>query len=209
MVTNVYVDGFNLYFGALKGTDHKWLDLEKLFRFLLPNNTIKSIKYYTARVKQRAGDPDQPVRQAAYLRALETIPNLEIFYGHYRSYPKRLPTAKSVRKGKRIKFVEVIKTDEKGSDVNLATQLLYDAFLKDFEVAVVVSNDSDLEEPVRIVHDELGFKLGIINPYKHPSKDLMKHADFFKRIRTGALANAQCPDSLTDAIGTFTKPPEW
>ena len=60
--------------------------------------------------------------------------------------------------------VEVIKTEEKGSDVNLATHLLADAFRHDCEAAVVITNDSDLAEPIRVVRHELGLPVGVVNP---------------------------------------------
>ena len=109
----------------------------------------------------------------------------------------------------RLDCVEVIKTEEKGSDVNLATHLLYDGFRNDYEVAVIVSNDSDLLEPIRIVRNELGKKVGILNPHQRPSRALLPHIDFMKRIRSGALAAAQFPPSLTDSHGTFHKPTAW
>ena len=183
MITNVYIDGFNLYYCALKSTRYKWLNLGTLCNLLLPDHQIKHIKYFTARIKPRANDPGQSARQQAYLRALQTIPNLSIYYGDFRSYRKWLPTVDSIRKGRKLVFIEVLKTDEKGSDVNLATQLLNDAYQKDMECAVVISNDSDLEEPVRIVHSELHMRVGILNTSKHPCHSLIKHSDFVKRIR--------------------------
>lgn len=83
MRTNVYVDGFNLYYGALKGSSHKWLDLSRLFQLLLPQNQVQRIKYFTAHVSARPNNPDQPTRQQTYLRALQTIPNLELILGHF------------------------------------------------------------------------------------------------------------------------------
>ena len=71
----VYVDGFNLYYGALKNTPYKWLNLSVLCNNLLPKFDILNIKYYTARVKSRLTDPGQHVRQQTYLRALQTVPN--------------------------------------------------------------------------------------------------------------------------------------
>ena len=65
--------------------------------------------------------------------------------------------------------VEVIKTQEKGSDVNLATFLLLDAFRQESDIAVVISNDSDLKEPIRVLIEELGVPVGLVNP--HPAKD--------------------------------------
>ena len=107
------------------------------------------------------------------------------------------------------RFVRVIRTDEKGSDVNLATGLLVDAFKNDSDAALVVSNDSDLLEPIRIARRDFGIKVGILCPHKKVSTALRAQADFVKIIRTGALAASQFPDTMTDANGTFTKPATW
>ena len=205
--TNVYIDGFNLYYGAIRGTRYHWLDLAELCRRLLPGHKIHRIRYYTARVKARPNDPGQAVRQQMYLRALRTIPNLSIHYGHFLSHPTEMPLAgppgtPSVR-------VRVIKTEEKGSDVNLATHLIHDGHQDDFDVAVVISNDSDLLEPIRIVRRELEKPVGVISPHKSPSVVLRKEATFVKTIRKGALAGSQFPHTLTDANGTFRSPPDW
>jgi hypothetical protein len=74
MATNVYVDAFNLYYGCLKGTPYRWLDLGALCRRLLPKDRINRIRYFTATVSARPDNPDAPQRQQVYLRALETIP---------------------------------------------------------------------------------------------------------------------------------------
>ena len=81
MVTNVYIDGFNLYYGSLKGTPYKWLDLAALSSVLLPRDNINRIRYFTAQVSARPHDPQQPARQQTYLRALQTIPGLSIDLG--------------------------------------------------------------------------------------------------------------------------------
>ena len=93
---------------------------------------------------------------------------------------------KAVAKRGRAKTVEVVKTEEKGSDVNLATYLLIDALLKDSDIAVVVSNDPDLCEPIRIVNDEFGVPVGLLNPHRNVSSDLRKlRPTFLKQIRKG------------------------
>ena len=76
--TNIYIDGFNLYYGKLKGTPFKWINLDILCRTNLDpaKNKIQKIKYFTALVKPRPGDPDQNIRQQAYIRALLTLPNI-------------------------------------------------------------------------------------------------------------------------------------
>lgn len=205
--TSVYIDAFNLYYGALKQTSCKWLNLAALCQAYLPNNHITKIKYFTARVGARPNDPQQPVRQQTYLRALSTLPNIEIIYGHYLSHAINARLAAPI-KGQ-SPYVKVIKTEEKGSDVNLATHLLHDAHLNRFDIAVVISNDSDLLCPIQIVRTELGKPIGILNPHKKPSKALLPHLDFIKQIRQGALANCQFPDVLEDAQGRITKPAGW
>jgi uncharacterized LabA/DUF88 family protein len=163
MATNVYVDAFNLYYGCLKGTPYRWLDLGTLCTRLLPKDPINRIRYFTATVSARPDNPDAPQRQQVYLRALETVPGLSIHYGHYLSHLTRMPLARP-RRG-RARTVEVVKTEEKGSDVNLATFLLLDAFKRDCDVAVVISNDSDLKLPIEVTQRELGLRVGVINPH--------------------------------------------
>lgn len=205
MKTNVYVDAFNLYYGSVRGTHLKWLDLAALCGMMLPRDTIHQIKYFTALVQARAGDPDQPQRQQFYLRALRTIPNLSIHYGHFLSHPVTMPRADDPSR-----FVEVIKTEEKGSDVNLATELLVDAFRGDFEAAAIISNDSDLLRPLQVVRREFNKTVGVLNPQrKRPSAPLQRETDFFKEIRPATLAKCQFPTTLTDAQGTFHKPVSW
>ncbi len=205
--TNVYIDGFNFYYGAVRGTKYKWLNLAKMCQLLLPNNTLHQIKYYTARVSARVDDPDQPARQEIFFRALRTIPNLTIVYGHFLTNTVTMPLAISTP-GK-MQYASVIKTEEKGSDVNLATHLLNDGYKGDYEIAVVVTNDSDLVEPIRIVRQELNLPVGILNPHKTPSHVLQRDASFVKPIRAGVLAASQFPDTLNDSVGTFHKPPKW
>lgn len=124
MRTNVYVAAFNLYYRCIQGTAFKWLDLGKLCRLLLPHYSIHRIRYFTAIVDARPGDPQQQQRQQTYLRALGTIPNLTIHLGSFLTNVRRLPLANPPPRGPRT--VEVLRTEEKGSDVNLATYLLID-----------------------------------------------------------------------------------
>jgi len=202
------VDAFNLYYGCLRGSPYKWLDLVALCRVLLPKNQVECIKYFTARVGARPGAAGQPTRQQLYLRALETLkPIVEIYYGHYLSHVVRMPLAYPPRFGSR--FVEVIKTEEKGSDVNLATYLISDAYEGRLEAAVLISNDSDLLAPVQLVTRRLGKRVGILNPQLHPSKALRQAATFFKQIRPYALKQSLLPNELEDSVGRFRKPASW
>lgn len=114
-----------------------------------------------------------------------------------------------VPSGQPQKYARVIKTEEKGSDVNLATHLLHDAHMGRFDIAVVISNDSDLLEPIKIVRQELHKQVGVLNPHPNPSRALLPHIDFIKQIRAGVLAASQFPATLSDGHGTFTKPAAW
>ena len=117
--TYVYIDGFNLYYGSIKQTPYKWLDLGKICHALLPNNNIYSIKYFTAKVSGRPGYLDAPIHQELYLSALRTIPSLEIIYGHFLTHSVYMPISGS----NPCRWVPVDKTEEKGSDVNLLTSV--------------------------------------------------------------------------------------
>lgn len=204
-VANVYIDGFNLYYGALKKTPYKWLDIAKLAQALLSADTVQELHYFTARVSSRPYNPTAAHDQGLYIRALKTIPNLHIKYGNFltHSVPMYLTDVTPAQR------VWVDKTEEKGSDVNLASHLLRDAYTQRFEVAVLITNDSDLAEPVRTVAQEIGLPVGILNPQQFHSRELRQYATFIKRIRQGDLASSQFPRTLTDRKGTFAKPVGW
>ena len=108
------------------------------------------------------------------------------------------------------KTVEIIKTEGKGSDVALATYLMLDGCRADCDTAVLITNDSDLREPLRIARDELGLATGIINPHPAHKRSRALDATFFKQLRTGALRSSQFPPQLADAKGRIiTKPVGW
>jgi len=210
MRTYIYVDGFNLYYGAVKGTPYKWLDLKALFsRLLAPHHQILSIKYFTARITARDGDSGAPLRQDVYLRALQQyIPELSIHYGHFLSHPVKMPLAKPTAGHK---FAEVIKTEEKGSDVNIALHLLNDAWHDRYDCAIVVSNDSDLAESLRMVRVERRKRIGIVTPgdprLRPVAVQLRRYSHFTLSITPELLATSQLPDPLPGT--TIRKPDAW
>jgi len=215
MRTNVYIDGFNLYYGCLKGTDHRWLDLRALCRQMLPGNEIGRIRYFTARISARTATDLGPAHQDVYLRALTSIPRLEIHLGTFLTTITRMPLAPPLPPSGTA-TVRVVKTEEKGSDVNLATHLLADAFRGDCEQSVVVTNDSDLAEPMRLVREELGLAVGLINPHpRQASRALIRtRPTFVKSIRPGVLPGCQFPGTVEvpgtgGVVQRYTKPPGW
>ncbi|MDA1348586.1 MAG: NYN domain-containing protein [Chloroflexi bacterium] len=211
MKTNVYIDGFNLYHRALQYSPYKWLDLLKVSEALLPTHQINRIRFFTALVEWRATDPNQQRRQLTYIRALESLPGLTVHYGHFRTDSKRKPLTHPIQDASPI--VEVDVTQEKGSDVNLATYLLLDGFQGDYEQACVISNDSDLALPIKVVRDELKLPIVVTNPsvsQRVPTaKQLQDASTFQRRLFKTTLKNSQFPPTLTDANGTITKPPSW
>lgn len=207
MTTNVYVDAFNLYYGALKDTGLKWLDLDSLCRQLLPSDQLRRIRYFTAHVSARPGDPQQPQRQLTYIRALETIPHLSVHLGHYLTHKTRMPVANP--SPGQPNTVPVIKTEEKGSDVNIATYLILDGCRGDCDTAVVISNDSDLKEPIALAQTVLGLKVGVINPHPPSRRSRALQPTFFKQLRASALRSCQFPAAMSDARGPFRKPARW
>ena len=165
---NIYIDGFNFYYGCIKNTKYKWLDFSKLCSRLFPKHEINRIRYFTAKVKPPKDDPQKPQRQQIYLRALLTIPNLTIHFGHFLSHPKDMILENPKDPDKKI--VRVISTEEKGSDVNLATYLVADGYENEYEIAAVISNDADLAEPIKLVIERLNLPVGVINPFLDKKK---------------------------------------
>ena len=207
MRTIVYVDGFNLYYGALKRTRYKWLDLHALFQSVLQSHhDIQQIKYFTTRVSSTPNDPSKDQRQDSYLRALKHYrPHIQMFFGHFLRNSKRMPLEQPI--GNR-QLVRVIKTEEKGSDVNLAVHLLNDSWLDAYECAVVVTNDSDIAEALRMSKQRPGKLVGLVNPQSgRASRQLTQHADFVRTIFPRALAQSQLPDPIPGT--SIHKPAQW
>ncbi|MCK4695847.1 MAG: NYN domain-containing protein [Candidatus Cloacimonetes bacterium] len=203
MKTYIYIDGFNFYYLALKYSNHKWLDFKALFEKLLPQNDIVKIKYFTANVSGKY-DKNKPNRQRTYLNALKSyIPEIEIVKGHFQTHEVEMPTAKNPRRK-----VKVLKTEEKCTDVNLAVHLVNDGWKGSYDCAVILSNDGDLLEAMKIVHDELKLCIGLVTPDKiRTSSSLLKYSTFRKRIRNNIIKNSQLPNPIPGT--NFSKPVEW
>ena len=211
MKTNVYIDGFNLYYGCLRDTPYRWLDLSALCEKALPEFQINRIRYFTSKVRATPKDPQKPVRQDILIRALLTIPNLSVHLGRFPRHPAWRPLLHPPPDGRNI--VQIIDTKEKGSDVKLASYLLLDGFQQEYDAAIVVSNDSDLCEPIRIARCELALQVGVLfpccRPNRMPSRHLKRIATFHRSICTNVLLACQFPPTLQDARGTIRKPDEW
>lgn len=209
MRTYVYVDGFNLYNRLVKNTPYKWLNIKLLVEMIVKRAEVEQIRYFTARVEPRPSDQFIAARQEVYFRALRTIPGMVIHdEGSFQTHPRSMPLV-NPQPGM-SKFATVIRTEEKGSDVNLASYLLMDGFKQRYEQAVVISNDSDLATPIRMVRDELKLPVIVLGPPQKQSKELRKVSTLQQPIRRGPLSASQFPDQLIDANGRkITKPRTW
>jgi len=173
----VYVDGFNLYRRALKGTPYKWLDLFALTSELLYEYDVIFVRYFTAHISPMPNDLSQGQRQQVYLRALKVNHKIKIHLGKFRSDARLMPLHPWEFKA---------------------------------DVFVILTNDSDLAEPLRLAKDQLGQTVGLILPTDTPSLELLKvDPQIIRQIREGALIVAQLPEVLYDGRGMITKPKSW
>lgn len=218
LVARAYIDGFNLWYGALRKTPERWLDISAWCQSLLPQCDMQRVFYCTARVSSRPDDPDSHVRQDAYIRALRTLDGVEVLEGTFKVAPTRMwrvPSSTcrccaSIPPGCqccRANTAEVIKTEEKGSDVNLAVHLVADAHRNFFDTALVVSNDSDIQPAVDLVR-ETGKKVIVADPRNSRYPSLL--GDERRRLRRPALVACQLPVAVTDRDGrVITRPTSW
>jgi uncharacterized LabA/DUF88 family protein len=200
----VYIDGFNLYYRALRGTPHRWLNPVALAASLIdPDDIIDHARYFTARVSARAGDIDAPRRQQIYLSALATIPEMKIHYGRFMAKTKTRPLVAPPHN-----FVEVQDTEEKGSDVNLASHLLFDAWQGRMDTALVLSQDTDLLEPMRLLSQEIKMPIGLVwLDGKQPGKNHRNVVSFIRHATPARLSAAQFPDRLMGKNGHIIERP--
>lgn len=212
----VYVDGFNLYYGLYKNRRHclpqrlKWFDLGQYCSLAFPPDQIDRIRYFTADVSASANDPDQPLRQQAFLRALTiAVPHLVIHKGKFQPVTRKGFPVDRDRFGSSI--IEISTFEEKGSDVNIASYVLLDAFRRDCEKAIVVSNDSDLAEPLRLARDELGIEVVIHSPYPWVTNDLKVASTSNGILDAKLVKRCQMPDVRVDqqSGATIVRPQKW
>ena len=202
----IYIDGFNLYYGALRKTAHKWLDLERYFTRLRKHDDIQSIKYCTAIVR-----PPARLRQAVYLQALATRPRVEVILGKYKSTRRRCEVRSCTHAGTRKFNV----WEEKRTDVNIAVQMLDDAIHGRCERMIVVSGDSDLVPALeRVKSLRPAVQLVVYVPARDPIRgaavELRAAADKDRTLPLATLGRSQFPPTLTVGTGsTISKPVGW
>ena len=214
--TIVYVDGYNLYYGLLRRSAFKWLDLYRLFQdhVLELGTEVVEVRYYTAPVLSRmADDPESPQRQRSYLQALRKMPpnRVTVIEGKIHAATPILRLVNPLLGDPDLKYVKVHDFTEKKTDVNLAADLITGAWTGAYEQAIICSNDTDLEGALRVVklhHPSVHIGLVVPIPSNDTRKiaaDLKQYADWSKVLSPVHLKNAQLPDKIP---GTAIRRPE-
>ncbi|MBI5724829.1 MAG: NYN domain-containing protein [Planctomycetes bacterium] len=199
-----YIDGFNLYFG-LKSKGWKryfWLDVQKLVRNLLKDDQeLVFTKYFTSMVSSTPQNPEKHKRQSDFLEALGTLGDFKIYFGQYQLRPQKCG---------RCGFVQYIPT-EKMTDVNIATQLMTDAYENIYDMAMLVSADSDLTGPVEAVRTLFPAKRVVVAfPPDRVSKQLKLVASAYFTIGRDTIAHSQFPDEVRKPDGFILRRPlKW
>jgi len=203
----IYVDGFNLYYGAVKDTKgKKWLNLERFFCRLRPHDDIRAIKYFTTLVEGPA-----LTHQETYLLALSTLPAVEVIYGKFK--PKMVRCGVKACSWSGDRWFRVL--EEKRTDVNIAVTMLVDVIEDKCDRLVVVSGDSDLVPAISTIKT--------IAPGKHvtvyvPARNLMRGAaveiraaaDKHRTLPNDLIAKSQFPATIPDGKGGYIqRPPDW
>ena len=195
-----YVDGYNLYYGLReKGWKRfYWLNIQEMVKHLLkPGQILITTKYFTTIVKR---PQDRHRRQAVFLEALRTLDEFTIYYGHF------LVDTVSCNCGHTHETYH-----EKMTDVNIAVELMTDAFQDQFDVALLVSADSDLVGPVKAVRRLFGHKRVIVAfPPSRSSKALRQVANAQIYVGRDVLAKSLFPDQVVKPDGyVLRRPMEW
>lgn len=196
-----YIDGFNLYFGIKESNwnDVLWLNVKKLAESLLNSGQeLIETKYFTSRVKN---NPDKEKRQKSYLEALETVPALKIYYGHYQFH-----TEECRKCGHTYPYA-----NEKMTDVNIATEMLTDAFNDRYDTAFLITGDSDLVPPMKSVHANFKNKRVLVGfPPNRSNLNVKDAARGSFIIGRKKLKDAQFEDKVISKIGyNLHRPSSW
>lgn len=235
MKFNAYIDGFNLYKGALqRRPDLKWLDLKRYCSDRLINYKLEKVYFFTSRIKEKYSGDAAPRRQHAYLRALEES-GVEVVLGKFRRdvawqrlvspihresisphledpmsrVQKSFDTSAASAHPDSIQ-ANVWKYGEKGTDVNLASYLLRDIFKFQLQSALIITGDSDLVTPLEIAQTQYVF-IKTINPKSgRNAEQLSAASNTFEELQPERLQEFQFADRLKLKSGKIIRrPQEW
>lgn len=238
LIVNVYIDGFNFYYGVYKRpapVPWKWLDYRLLSEHLARTHVaaeaeVRRVRYFTAEVQPSDTDPTVHVRQQTLLFAIAAHSGVEVEFGRY--LLRKLLHGRMVRHpihppavvqqwpaDERERFVEALAAirrvsvfdhEEKGSDVNLASRLLVDTFRAEMDAAIVVSNDSDFKLPITLVRETFGLPIIVVNPSHRPTaQDLVDTGAVCVRLDIEQLEHFRMPNAVVAGSVAVHVPEVW
>jgi 6-hydroxy-3-succinoylpyridine 3-monooxygenase len=228
--TRVYIDGYNLYYGCLKGTSYKWLDLLMLFeQHILPSSTPPgkrsallplAVKFFSAKILEKAAKAHDSVSsQARYHTALRKLygDRVELIEGYYsliESKAKIVDAAEPNKWPRECHDVLVWKLEEKQSDVNLALHAYHDAITGQVDQVVIVTNDTDIAPALAMIRAHTSIVIGLVVPAKQhirmPNSELSDKAHWIRSHITDAeLAASQLPRVIVSGKKPTIKPESW
>lgn len=218
MRTIVYIDGYNLYYGLLRNSPFKWLDLYCLFQdhVLAAPTDVVEVRYYTSPVLLKmSDDPQSAQRQRIYLQALRKMPpqKLTIIEGKMIASTPWLRLVKPLPQVPELSRVQVYTLVEKHTDVSLATDLVTGAWTGAYEQAVICTNDTDIKGALAAIKQHHpGLQLGLVAPipandHRKIAAELQQYASWAKKLSVTHLANAQLPNRIPGT--SITKPAVW
>ena len=194
-----YIDGYNLYFGLLDARlqTSRWLDLHGVCTALLkPRQRLELVRYFTTSVRN---DPATARRQAIFIDALRARGGVEIDFGLFLSKPVTCRKCNT----------QWTKDEEKRTDVNIAVRLLNDAYDDRFDMAMVISGDSDLVPAVESVRERFPRKRVIVaSPPKRWSADLARSAHAAFTVARAAIRSNRLPDPVITPEGVALRAPQ-
>ncbi len=195
-----YIDGFNIYFGMREAGFHncRWLDIKQLvINLLKPTQELVEIKYFTSRVRN---NPDKQKRQSTYIDALEST-GVKVYYGNYQEGTEECKRCGNIWRVAR----------EKMTDVNIATTMIVDAYKNHYDMAMLISGDSDLTPPIKAIHENFPSKrVFIAFPPKRHNKSILSVAKGSLVIGRKNLMASQFDEVVISKTGyELMKPERW
>lgn len=218
MRTIAYIDGYNLYYGLLRKSQYKWLDVYALFRDQVLNQSsdLVEVRYYTAPMLGKMSDDlESPIRQRRYLQALRKMHpiGLTLIEGRIVASTPFQRLIRPIPEAPHLQKVQVLDFNEKKTDVNIASDMINGAWLKTYDQAVLCSNDSDLEGALRSIKEHHPhIRIGLVAPIsgddpRKISSDLARFSDWKKILSTTLLSRSQLPDRIPSSH--LSKPAAW
>lgn len=205
------VDGFNLYHslraasGALGGAGTRWLDVAGLCRAQLPlisrDCHLGHVVYFSALARHvEIRSPETVGRHQAYLEYLRAT-GVEVQLSHFKQKRFACPECRTW----------LTRHEEKETDVAIACRLLEALHAGLFEVAAVISGDSDLAPAFRTatkLHPSC--RVLSIQPFHRASKELRQAATAHHSLGVTQYLRHQLPDPFQRGPGRVVhKPAGW